>query len=450
MRLYAQWIDGAYIRLSLTASGYQEDHLTRQTDAILKLHALFGTNIVLGHIHPIDSPVVLNLFNDPSFRAFIRSYPRFLQLAGYPDDMPSATRYQIATAGLYRALVPGWVSSTFPTPNATQEFADGLLNTGVIDVDRQLHDENSAFNRVVKNWPERRKLLEGALYALDHFANRSDAPVLPAPLMDKPVNLYTILCDTLENPDLSPQHLKYLEITRQFVDDYIDDPSERARQSVIWTTLEERLSPKHPNYKTIKHTVNHAWNAAVVATHQPDGGSLGYLPRSAPVGLYLDEPTDALLPLNIRRGKYNTTSFRRRVPLIIDWDPARLSWAKVVRATGETSDSANRFQQALLSGNNDTIRNTLEEHVQALARHLAPETPDHLLPPWTWIIGPVVAYIIAPILRADLSEVLKATDALKMTEVSILYLLRRGRIYLVTNTLRKAGKQITLQHRNLG
>jgi len=213
--------------------------------------------------------------------------------------------------------------------------------------------------------------------------------------------------------------------------------------------LRERLSPKHPDYKTIKNTVNHAWNVAVVATHEPDGGSFGYLPRSTPIGLYLGIPTDTMLPVSIRKGKYNITSFRRRIPLIIDWDPAKLSWAKVARAVHEASDSADRFQQALLSGNQEEISNALEEHIKALASPLTPETPHHLIPPWVWLVGPVVAYIVAPILKAEFSQVLRdiltLEGGLKMTEESILYFLREGRKYIVTNTLRKVGRQMEPQ-----
>ena len=104
MRLYAQWLHGAYFKLALSEGrGIREPQLFEATIAVLKLHALFGTRIVLSDVQVIDSPIVLRLFADSSFRSFLRKHPYFLELVAYPEKVTEPTRYSIATAGLRRA-----------------------------------------------------------------------------------------------------------------------------------------------------------------------------------------------------------------------------------------------------------------------------------------------------------------------------------------------------------
>jgi len=188
----------------------------------------------------------------------------------------------------------------------------------------------------------------------------------------------------------------------------------------------------HPHYRSIKHTAHHAWNAAVASSVNPEGGSLGYLSRSAQVGLYLDEPTDSLLPVSIREGRYSVTTFRKRVPLIIDWDPAKLSWSEVARVAGETAMSAKGFQKALLSNSESEMQSAINEHAKALAASLVSKPPPRV-PGWMWILGPVIALIVNPELGTIITGVKAGEEALR----DMLY---RGRRYLVTNTLRKAAQ----------
>lgn len=438
MQLYAQWLHGAYFQLALSSSrGIREQQLFEQTAAILRLHALLGNRIVLSDVQVIDSPVILRLFADDSFRNFLRKHPHILELVAYPEKTTEPTRYSIATAGFRRALAPKWLSSTFPTPEATRELAERLLDAGEIDQERQLRDAASPLNQVIQRWPERALLLKGMFRAVAHFATSSDAPVAPPSHAGSPLTLHDMLRLTLKNPDVKDKHQQYLITTLDFIENSVEDPAEQGLQSVVFNTLDQKLSPLHPDYRTIKHTAHHAWNAAVECSVAPEGGSLGDLSLSTQVGFYLNEPIDTLAPLIIQRGGYSIRTLGKKAPIIIDSRICNLSWREVAQVVEETTESANKFQAALSSNREEDIRNAVNEHVKHLATSLVSKPPP-IIPGFVWIIGPVVALLIDPGLGTLITGV-------KATEECLRDMLYRGRRYLVTDTLRKAALQARLR-----
>jgi len=440
MRLYAQWLDGAYFNLASHKAGVGQENLLYSTASVLKLHALLGTRIVLSDIQLIDSPVVLHLFYDESFRDFLKTHPGFFELIAYPENIQRPTRYSITTGGLRRALVPGWISSAFPNPDATREFSQRLLDSDELDVEKQLRDRNSPFNIVRDKWPERAAFLEGMLRGLAHFSSYSDAPLGPPSHEGPPLTLYDMLLLTLQNRDLAPVHKRYLEMTVEFIQGAIENRSDWGRQSIIFAALDRKLNPFNPDYHTIKNTVNHAYNATVEYSLAPDGGSLGYLPRSAQVGLYLDRPTNSLLPLVFKEGRPSIPSFSKKIPLVLNWDPGTLHWRQVADVAKKTATSAAKLQTALRSGSESEVQSAIDEHARALSSCLVSKTPRHI-PPWLWIAGPVVVLIGYP-------EAVAIIGGVKTVEEVWRDVLYRGRKYLVTNTIRKVAQMATPRSSN--
>ena len=402
MRRYPQWLDGAFIKLACELPNISRLPLLKQTEGLIKLHALFGTELIISDIQLIDSPVLMKLFTNESYINFLNNNKRFMTLVARPEKIVSSESFSIASSGFQRASKTGWISSTFEDPESTKAMANAVLDEGEIDLEKQLKDRKSAFNKIVNKWPDRKPLLEGMLRGVSHFSSRENAiSELSSPDV-KTTNLYEVLYETLQIKDLPNEAIRQIKRTIKWIDDNIEGEDERGRQSIIFNKLDIAFPQKmkHDQYNILKGTVHHAWSAAVEKTLKPDGDSLGYLYNgSIQVGEYLAKPTDTLLPITKEKGGLVIDSFRRHIPvLFMDWDPTGLPWNEICRITTETRLSAQIFQNALLSGEETKIHDASVKHIKEMTRLLVTK-PAPFIPHSVWLLGHVLLLVIGRVLE---------------------------------------------------
>src|SRR5206468_1684692 len=125
--------------------------------------------------------------------------------------------------------------------------------------------------------------------------------------------------------------------------------------------------------------------------------SVGDLPASAPIGLYLDTPCDALLPVETVEGQLVDVPFsRRKIVKFSSWDPTDLTWDSVrdaVRATAETRDT---LQAAVASEDDEAIEDAILHHSHQLARVIVPSRRKHssiIVKPLMVLIGGIAAIV---------------------------------------------------------
>lgn len=292
MRRYVQWLDGAFIQLACELPGISKSLLEARSVELMKLHALFGAELIISDVQLIDSPIILSLFTDESFHNFISDNERYLQLVAHPGTSKSADEFSLATRGLQRALNQRWTSSTFPDPDATREIAAAVLEAGQIDLERELKDRKSTFNQVAARWPDRGKLLEGMIRGVAHFSSSGKSVTGVSPYNGEPLNLYKILRRTLEKQELTKRQRLQLIDTIKFIEDSIEDEKAREMQSVVFAALDEAFPKREEiRYYLVKHTTHHAWSAAVETTLDPDCGSLGHLVEGSCTGRRVSRQT---------------------------------------------------------------------------------------------------------------------------------------------------------------
>lgn len=235
--------------------------------------------------------------------------------------------------------------------------------------------------------------------------------------------------------ELSPEHRRYIEQTLEFVDRTVEDEHDRHYRSRVYTVLDTRTWPEL--HVTVWNTIAHAWNSAVQLTLSPDGGSVPDLPASAPVGIYLDYPTDALVPFERKAGRKLAARIGRR-PMVatFPWDPARLSWETIKVLVWETLETQHLCQRALHSADDREIAAALQQHVRALtSRIVAP--PEDRLPGLVWLVatGALVAF--------GSPDILNYLTGAQLAYQAVLDLLKRLRSFQVANTLSKFARRMT-------
>lgn len=391
MRLYAHWLDGAFLKIKPKFPG-------RTT---IKTLALFGWNIILSQNQIIDSKVILGLFADRSFREFLEKDHNFLQLVGEPLNDTDRSPLAVTRRALDRCLQKGWISSTFSSPRPTKELARALIKPSEIYPERLLSDKGQSAFKVIKRWDEKGKygrLLRGMVHAVGHFS-RSDSPTEPEDTASPRTSLYDKLIEAREILPSGSDKLEFIENTLDFIEDRerIREDEERASRSIIFNKIDNAIK-KRPfdikSYQTIKNTVMHAYNAAVQDSLSPEFGSNFNLPFSAPIGLILHTPTDVLTRKRaIGEELFSRKGFRE---FVINWDPTRLTWNEIASAVEKTKDSRKEYQKALESEDIDEMEKKLGNHIKALMPLLVKDV-ENPIPRWVWWVGSLSAHLfIAP------------------------------------------------------
>lgn len=442
MLQYAQWLDGAFLELASGKRFTVSQLWMAQTIGWLKIKALFGTNIALSDAQLNDSRVIMHLFSQPSFRRFIEKHPDSFQLIVHKNRIKEDNQFGKATTSLHASMREGWISSSFPSPNISKKFAEIILGSGEVDIERQLHPK-SPFNILRSKLPSKYGgLLEGLLYAIGYFASNPKAEIHESE--EEFDDMYSVLIRARDSSRIPEDQRIQLEKVISFIDRHIEDEEERRYQSKVFTTLDEVLGENHPEYFTIMHTAHHAWNSAIENTLGPETASLGFTKEkdAVQVGIYLNFPTDTFIPVEVRKEEYRPTKYGLIPLLPIECDPTKLRWEMIADIASDTVATASEFQEALKStGRNrkHLINEAINRHVDALTYYIGPRfITSPLVPRWIWYLGEGIAFVI----RRTMNIAAEIELMMPLIPFICENALQYGQYSLLTNTLRKLGKQM--------
>ncbi|MEU8588131.1 hypothetical protein AB0C59_14215 [Streptomyces sp. NPDC048664] len=280
MEIYAYWLDGDHLRLSGWVP--QDESLS----VMLKIQAMLGHTVVLSDIQLIDSPVVQTLFASEDFRAFVRGCPGFLRCTtGAPAGSDPFT---LVTTGLHRALEPGWLSSSFDSPEPLTRLSQAVLERGDANPG-PLFARGTELGRRYEEGGATRHRLQAVAWTLHHFSREAGVP-LGTSAVARPSSYCDVLREVAELPGLPSRDYAPVARTLQYLETHLGE-ADRHRRSLLIAHLD---ATDPPHRAAMRNTATQAWNAAVQRTLGTDGASPRSLPEAADVGLYLGRPTDAL------------------------------------------------------------------------------------------------------------------------------------------------------------
>jgi hypothetical protein len=376
-RLYAHWLDGEWQKIAypiLVEGPYSR--LQQVAEGALKLHALFGTHIVISDVQLTDSLVVVRLFANPEFRDYLRSDPQFLTLVAHPTPGISNRKLAIATRGMARAFPKGWRTSLNVAPQlpalsveVIKRLAETILNPGTLDTAYCFRIRSRGPGKVIADHPEHKELLEGMLRGICHFAReaRRAGPV-DVPAASVPDRSYAdFIRDALSNAKLPPEEWGALEsIWRSICEKWVPDESKRFRRSDLLTALEDKEPNRikwPPEFDRLWNTVVHAWNSNVSDTVGAGRNSISPLPHA--VVPFRGEISDVAGPF-VERGELVMSRDIRRYP-ILSLNPSTLSWKTVRGAIQGAHGERARFGSALARKNSEGIIEASSELIRKLA-----------------------------------------------------------------------------------
>jgi hypothetical protein len=363
MQLYPHWLDGEFVRIASNANGPNQN--VQQMIRALKLHALLGTQFVLNDVQIFDSAAILELFADPGLRQFLRDDQSFLYLRVDPDPALGTSSFDLAARGLTRTHTLGWISSVFmhdPTP--IKQLADEIIN----DIQKYGRVDPDCHSPVVKNYPQYEKLLNAARYAVNYFGEYHTPQRLTA-VSGERTSYYQVLCNLLNMPQ-EDKDRRSVEATIKFIDKEIEDPGARNARSRVLAEAVLSKAGSRAKQQHIRNQVVQAWNYATEQTLRPDGGSVGMLPGVVSPALYLDTPTDILVPFGSKVKQAQIAVIPDPPLLVCDID--KLSWTDIRTVRMETVDTMQKLSCARLSGNIDIVTEPLRKHLEAAGKILHP------------------------------------------------------------------------------
>lgn len=385
MRVYAHWLDGEY-RKAL-AGGMDQPHPWTQQDAqaerLLKTFALFGVSVVLGDAQLVDSPVLWRLFASESFRRFARQESAFLQLRASPVTPQADRRWAIASAGLELAVRAGRISTPMNDAAGFVKLYREILADGPApDIDGRLAQRSKHPDIGTMTG-----FAEAFRYFLSSTSNVDEPPKRSARL-----TLYDVLTLARESSRIGGTDERHITATIDLIDGMGLDPADRVRRAVIHNHLDFTRPAHVGSWRTIVQ----AWNVAVQRSVCDTGGSIGNLPRSVPIGAYVDQPVDVLLEVDERQATMPSPSETTTAPTFsLNWDPADLTWVDLLVLREKTDDARAVLYAAIESQESRHVIDALRRFGEVLAKN-APNRLAAPVKPFVWGIGGVVVYFAAP------------------------------------------------------
>lgn len=171
-RIYAHWLDPDYLGRRV----FSENTLKSRYavfEGIMKRVALEGDCICISDVQLIESGLLLRLFADKEFRAFVTAHPGFLRLVARPTDQFGATwdRLKVVGSGMARAVDRDkYIPNTFDS-DATVPHVAGMFKSLKSESDaQQFVGRNGKLKEFVDSYSgSDRVLLVGLSHALAHF-----------------------------------------------------------------------------------------------------------------------------------------------------------------------------------------------------------------------------------------------------------------------------------------
>jgi hypothetical protein len=253
-------------------------------------------------------------------------------------------------------------------------------------------------------------LLFGFTELFRYFALRSSNVAEPLATKSQQT-LYSVIETALTRPDLMGEDRHQVEATKILIDEVVEHPPDRNRRAIIYNAL----NPVLPDHIAAWKVIVQAWNVAAQKTACETGGSIGNMPRSVPLGAYVDRPADLMLAGFDVSGSSAKKTLDRLIPEIpVVWDPGDLTWDEIVGVVEDHAAGSARLglKGALLSGAYET-----EEAVRQFANSVAPLVKGRVSAPtwWIWALGPVAIRFggpAAPMLGVALLTGLTAEKAM--------------------------------------
>jgi hypothetical protein len=455
MRYYAEWLDGDYLLLKQTLTGYNHNDVVQRA---IRYHALFGSTIVLSDSQMVDFRVgIPTLFLDRKFRHFLKERQEknredFFALVADPVRGAKDEKFAIAMKGIER-LTDQADKPPDSYEMAVSKLGEPIFHAGCLDADRYLdpkHSEKGQIAKVIKKFPQYRKGLRGLLHALDHFSKGS-LPTTTTQPAGSP-GRYDTLLQKVQNEDgilNEPQANRIQEILR--IQQQLPD-AQHGRRAAIRHALGTgpwQAETWKPEKLRLYLDVIHAWNCAVNRRIAPEAGTLYESRDDLPLSRYERYITDTADWLRVGPMPLSGPS-EVWVAALPDWirrflsyDFLKLDWNQIAFIARETWASAMDLQAVLKTGNPENRNKALVEHAKRIAGHLI--EPRNLAPEWTWSVAKYAVRAInaANVLPADLADI--ATEAVELAEVAnrdIPYAVALGRQKLVVNTITKAGEAL--------
>jgi hypothetical protein len=405
-------------------------------EGALKLHALFGTRIVISDVQLTDSETVVKLFSNPDFREFLKVDHSFLTLVAQPRDGVSNMRLALATRGLDRAFGSDWMTSLPDTSvEVIKRFADPLLSAQRVDTHRWLRERSRGPGRTISDYPEHKQVLEGMLYGVCHFTARSGGPVEETPIRE-PRSYTHFIEDALNGRGIWTSNPSELEKAWELVKTWVPDESKRFARSSINKALEAREPDRTRwprEWHQVWNTVVHAWNGNVCDTLDANRASIVKLPfAQAP---YRGAIYDIAGPLAASEDGELREKISRRFPLP-GFNPSSLSWATVQNLVQQVSEQRDEFQKEFANGNTEGIEDSGAKLIRALTSILAPPAGTKM-PHWISLplsVGGLVAGAFVP-----LASLLSVPGVLNEGQA----LIRSAKWPLVWNTLNGFKRDLT-------
>jgi hypothetical protein len=432
MKYYAYWLDGEYLNLQPNKSSALK--LIRRS---IKLHALFGNQLVLGDTQVTDSEAILNLFCNQEFRNFLEKENEFIQMAAFPQEKGMS----LARSGLYRTRNSKWISGVFENPDLVRDLESRLPQDSFLASEVLQTDSYSVKKFLMHQNDRDRNLLSGIVWAIAHFESH---PYRIRSSRNIPDTLYSKLKEAMTSNIFSQQQQYILDKTLSFVNQLPEE--DKGRRSIIFKELEQGKNQIGRDYDSIKGTVVQAWNFAVADTVGAEGSSVWDLPGSVMVPLSGSKPVNAFVPL--RTSILGNILDGESLPgtIYFPWDPDSLSWEKVKIAIDRTKELGTRTkaQEVLMTPLTITSTDQDKEHALTIIREHAEAIADSVLQNKDAAAGFIITLgqLIAP--QFGLPDIPEELAVLIHKPFSSL--MRRCEKYEITFNLRTYGEKMLNPH----
>lgn len=326
IRVYAHWLDPEYLGYRWPDAQVAARRL--ELLGLLKMRAILGDTLCLSDVQLNDSRLVFELFSDPEFQAFVERDREFLRLVSRPTDKFSATseKLPIIESGFGR-VVPGWNSSTFPSPAIHLTLADHLQKERPHDEAHFLHifrHNGSKIDEILSGCGSTDKMLvRGMVQAMEYFCLHTDQVELcnlpPASYYDVLQSAESSICS--EATDSQKRLQTELQDVLTFVDSSARG-SDRHRRTPAIVKLAVQGIQKPENFNRYANILQ-AWNICVARSVSPTHQSGYYLPVAVPFTFLFGKVSELSFAAEGSDDELFKYSERQR------WHPSGLSWATV-------------------------------------------------------------------------------------------------------------------------
>src|ERR1039457_1418705 len=345
-RIYAHWMDPDYLGKRIFSGDLLKERRDK-FEGILKLHALLGDCICISDVQLIETSLLLLMFADAGFRAFITTHPDFIELVARPTDKFGARwdRLKVVGSGMARIIGFGdnYIPNTFESAATMKHVARMFENTKSQSDAEQLLRPGGKLKEFVAGYAEvDRTLVVGLYYALAHFLTDTRAPVLPRE-SGKSTSYYVELESAYDSTTEEQLELRRLLTTTMAL---AKTEAEQFKRILILQKLPDVATIGHPDL--VKYlTIMQAWNVAVGRTIGADQDSAYCFRGVFPIPVLSGRVPNCTTFVTAQEDEVFASSSQ------YDWAPAMLGWGVLAEIRTACRSQIDRFQNSLAGAGSD-------------------------------------------------------------------------------------------------